>query len=869
MSRKERVVMKVLSDDDTDDGVGIVYQSASSSINALGVFVASSLLLLAVGVMIGFFVGHSQSLPSINYNSGEPAFVPAGFPDRSVRNSTDTCSRPLCCVPLEEVENGTSCRYYDLRTCVLNCDRCEWNCDAAWSPCACSQSDIENSLLALGYSGDIGSIVQVQSMVSDIKATLSPSGTWIEASAEYRVSITPQYADSKISVTFDFGWNGHGLSENTIVLWSAAKSTDSGSTFARDTITSAGIASGSRHVIAGMASRRNNGFDANDPNMCHWTIYDEPQTTDTVTYTLQVFQEYWETGSLIIGQSSGDSDVFGWTTPVSIVAMEIRKAVSDSDLVADTATTADTSSDTCSCAQSDIESALIALGYSGDIGSIVQVQSIVSDIKATLSPSGTWVEASAEYRVSITPQYADSKISVTFDFGWNGHGLSKNTIVLWSAAKSTDGGSTFARDTITSAGIASGSRHVIAGMASRRNNGFDANDPNMCHWTIYDEPQTTDTVTYRNGHGLSKNTIVLWSAAKSTDGGSTFVRDTITSAGIASGSRHVIAGMASRRNNGFDANDPNMCHWTIYDEPQTTDTVTYTLQVFQEYWETGSLTIGQSNGVYGDSDVFGWTTPVTIIAMEIRNAKNLRSCLTDMRDELHIFCFFVFHHTVTYTLQVFQEYWETGSLTIGRSNGDSAVFGWTTPVSIVASEIRETSPITLEATLPSDNSELCSCAPSDIQDALQSLGYSNDYQMGSVVQVQSTLSHAKVRLSPSGTWTEASADYRVSIAPRYADSTILLTYNFGWNGHGVTENTIVLWSAAKSTDGGDTFARDTITSAGATSGSRHVLTGMASRRNNGFDGNDPNMCYWTSLDEPQTTDAVTYTLQVFQEYWET
>eukprot|EP01083_Nonionella_stella_P111694 327838_1 len=81
------------------------------------------------------------------------------------------------------------------------------------------------------------------------------STSYIEPSADYRVSITPKHRDSHILVIYNFGWNGHGIQSNTIVRWSAARSINEGS-FSGSQITSSGIVSDSRHRISGMASRR-------------------------------------------------------------------------------------------------------------------------------------------------------------------------------------------------------------------------------------------------------------------------------------------------------------------------------------------------------------------------------------------------------------------------------------------------------------------------------------------------------------------------------------------------------------------------------------------------------------------------------------
>mmetsp|Transcript_19887 Transcript_19887/g.31628 ORF Transcript_19887/g.31628 Transcript_19887/m.31628 type:complete len:325 (+) Transcript_19887:35-1009(+) len=170
-----------------------------------------------------------------------------------------------------------------------------------------------------------GSVVQMVTTLSHTKVVTSTSGSWIEPSADYRVSITPKYIDSEILVTYNFGWNGYSIAQNTLVLWSAAKSVG-GSDLDHTTLTSSGSASNDRNRISGVVQRRNNGYDGNDMNFCHWVSYDYPETLEAVTYGLHMFQESPGAGSIKIGESSVGtvSNGWTWTAPVTIIAMEVR-----------------------------------------------------------------------------------------------------------------------------------------------------------------------------------------------------------------------------------------------------------------------------------------------------------------------------------------------------------------------------------------------------------------------------------------------------------------------------------------------------------------------------------------------------------------
>eukprot|EP01083_Nonionella_stella_P121728 365851_1 len=167
-------------------------------------------------------------------------------------------------------------------------------------------------------------IIQVQGTISHTKVTVSSSG-WIEPSEDYRVSITPKYADSDIHISYHFGWNGYGIGVNTLITWTAAKLVSS--SMIMGNITSSGIDS-VRNAISGVVQRRNNGYDWNDQTFAYWTTIDSPASTERITYGLMMGMETGGSGDVRIGESFGsfaDYDPrWPWSMPVVITAMEIR-----------------------------------------------------------------------------------------------------------------------------------------------------------------------------------------------------------------------------------------------------------------------------------------------------------------------------------------------------------------------------------------------------------------------------------------------------------------------------------------------------------------------------------------------------------------
>jgi hypothetical protein len=149
------------------------------------------------------------------------------------------------------------------------------------------------------------------------------SSSWTELSSNYRISITPQYSNSKIFLTARITCNRGAITGNTLFLWSLRRSTNSGSTFTNLTNETDGN-TGSRHGINGGVARAINGYDTNDMNPIGFTAVDTPGTTGTVIYTPYVKQESSGTGTMYWGHSSGNTANWGFHHWYTITAMEIK-----------------------------------------------------------------------------------------------------------------------------------------------------------------------------------------------------------------------------------------------------------------------------------------------------------------------------------------------------------------------------------------------------------------------------------------------------------------------------------------------------------------------------------------------------------------
>jgi hypothetical protein len=126
-----------------------------------------------------------------------------------------------------------------------------------------------------------------------------------------------------------------------------------------------------------------------------------------------------------------------------------------------------------------------------------------------------------------------------------------------------------------------------------------------------------------------------------------------------------------------------------------------------------------------------------------------------------------------------------------------------------------------------------------------------------VLQTKYVSSTTRTSNTVSGSFTEPSSAYRVTITPFYSNSLIIVNYYVPVN-IASASNILQVWRAFRIT-GGTTFTN--LTSSGVTNGSRLVVAGGVLRPGNGFDSNDHNMIAWQVLDLPGSTAAHTYGFQ--------
>jgi hypothetical protein len=163
-----------------------------------------------------------------------------------------------------------------------------------------------------------GKVLQQVVKRSTTLASLNTT-TYTEASSDYRVSITPVSASSRIYLRYCIPVNPSG-GVNVIMhtrAWkfspSSVAPTSDGGNFNGNL--------GNRAAASG--AFRPYGYDTNDPDTWVFEAYDDPGSTSTQQYGFLYKRETGGTNTVYFVHSSGNTSSYGWMAPVIIIATEI------------------------------------------------------------------------------------------------------------------------------------------------------------------------------------------------------------------------------------------------------------------------------------------------------------------------------------------------------------------------------------------------------------------------------------------------------------------------------------------------------------------------------------------------------------------
>lgn len=166
--------------------------------------------------------------------------------------------------------------------------------------------------------GSSRSVLQTKYVSSGTRTTVN-STSFVEASTDYRLTITPSNTTNVIMLNYFIPMNpGANYQSNTIYSIRAFRIISGSTSYS---LTSAGSTNGSRNPIAGQVIRPV-GYDLNDPMFANFIVIDAPNTTSQCTYGFEVKREGGGTGTLYFGYSMADNDIFGYDTDIVIFAQE-------------------------------------------------------------------------------------------------------------------------------------------------------------------------------------------------------------------------------------------------------------------------------------------------------------------------------------------------------------------------------------------------------------------------------------------------------------------------------------------------------------------------------------------------------------------
>jgi len=173
----------------------------------------------------------------------------------------------------------------------------------------------------VGYLSSKKGTIQTVVNQPTLYVSINPVQTWAEASSNFRVSITPRFASgTKIFGTFSIPINPTGAA-NILMSIQPWYSTNGGTT---KTVLNQGGPYGSRITGSHAWFRSSNGYDANDMQNHIVHFAHPPGATTTMTWGFYFRSE--GSNTTYFCSSSGNSSLWGWTSPVYMELREVEVA---------------------------------------------------------------------------------------------------------------------------------------------------------------------------------------------------------------------------------------------------------------------------------------------------------------------------------------------------------------------------------------------------------------------------------------------------------------------------------------------------------------------------------------------------------------
>jgi len=178
--------------------------------------------------------------------------------------------------------------------------------------------EVNGDVIVRGNLYAPGTVVQTIVKTSEVTSSLNVT-SFTEADADYRISITPKYANSIILVEYNFPINT-ALQSNTIIHMQLIR--DIGGS---EIPVGVGPVNGSRDRTT-YVSRPNNGTDSNDMQNVYMIAKDNGLTAGTTyIYGFKYRRETGGSGTCYFNYNNVDTDIYGFSGIMTIKATEIAQ----------------------------------------------------------------------------------------------------------------------------------------------------------------------------------------------------------------------------------------------------------------------------------------------------------------------------------------------------------------------------------------------------------------------------------------------------------------------------------------------------------------------------------------------------------------
>ena len=165
-----------------------------------------------------------------------------------------------------------------------------------------------------------GTVVQTQ-IKNSLTLASSSSTSFVELHSDYRVGITPKFANSIMVINYHLPINSYGPDTGTIVHFKAFKRisgvnsevTGFGDTFNGNL--------GNRSSTHG--AKRYAALDQNDADIVSMMVYDVVSSTSYTEYGFYFKRETGGTSTNYFAHSGNNISSYGWMAPVTVIVQEI------------------------------------------------------------------------------------------------------------------------------------------------------------------------------------------------------------------------------------------------------------------------------------------------------------------------------------------------------------------------------------------------------------------------------------------------------------------------------------------------------------------------------------------------------------------